>query len=72
MSMGYGTEDEEERKLWTGIRAGNGNAIGVPIGGSNGRSPGSEKGKMEVEVRRSHSNDSIFSIASFTYAPWHD
>lgn len=52
---GYGTEDEDERRsaIWTGIR-GSGSATGMtippPNSQSTGRSPGSERGKMEIEV----------------------
>lgn len=52
MSMGYGTEDEEERKMaiWTGIRGGGGVVQGQNSLANVGKSPGSEKGRMEVEV----------------------
>lgn len=59
MSLGgYGTEDEEERRsaIWTGIR-GSGSTTGISIPPPNtlstGRSPGSERGRMDAEVRRS-------------------
>lgn len=51
MSLGgYGTEDEEERKasIWTGIRGSGATLAGMSNGG---RSPGSERGRMEVEAR---------------------
>ncbi|KAM0753248.1 hypothetical protein T439DRAFT_378948 [Meredithblackwellia eburnea MCA 4105] len=56
MSLGgYGTEDEEERKassIWTGIR-GSGPSFsgGVPpnLAMAVGKSPGSERGRMEIE-----------------------
>lgn len=57
MSLGgYGTEDEDERRsaIWTGIR-GSGSTTGIsippPNNMSTGRSPGSERGKMDTEVR---------------------
>ena len=52
MSLGgYGTEDEEERRasIWTGIRGGPGSGSGAASAG--GKSPGSERGRMELEVR---------------------
>lgn len=56
MSMGYTTEDEDEQRksvMWTGIRGGsnggNGN-FGLAAGPSSVRgSPGSERGKMEMD-----------------------
>ena len=62
MSLGgYGTDNEDERQsaIWTGIR-GSGSATGISIppanGPGTGRSPGSERGKMEVEVSDSGSS----------------
>lgn len=45
MSLGYGTEEEDERKasIWTGIRG-----AGIGIGGSNGKSPGSDR-RMDMD-----------------------
>lgn len=56
MSMGYATEDEEERKvaLWTGIRGAGSDKTGTTFGMGTGNignsSPGSERGKMELDV----------------------
>lgn len=53
MSLGgYGTEDEDERRsaIWTGIRGSGSISIPPPNNLSTGRSPGSERGRMESEV----------------------
>lgn len=56
MSLGgYGTEDEEERRasIWTGIRGAGMGGPGMTAASmsAGGKSPGSERGRMEIEVR---------------------
>lgn len=52
--MGYATEDEEERKanIWTGIRGTSGIGGGVVAGSASGKSPHSERGRMEMETQQ--------------------
>lgn len=69
ISVGYGTEDEEEtaRKassVWT-IRGGGGGSAGLNVGalGFGSRSPGSERGRAELEMQmQAHNNSPSTSI----------